>query len=102
MSKSVENSQISLYDSNDVICSRVSKALTDNLGLIGDNLNERDGIKNMLNISSLIQNTDISTVHQHQIGKDVRVLKTDLQDLLIGFIQPIRSLYEEMDKDKEY
>lgn len=48
-----------------MICERVRSALTDNLGLIGDNLEERDGIKNMINIARLVLGNDFQTVHQH-------------------------------------
>ena len=106
MSKSDKmiNSRIDLTDSDDTIALKIRKAVTDSNSFITHGLNERHGVRNLIDILSALTDTDKSTLIERYGGIEyfTRNLKSDTTDALIEHLKPIRTRYEELMSDKTY
>jgi len=106
MSKSDKmiNSRIDLTDSDDTIALKIRKAVTDSNSFITHGLNERHGVRNLIDILSALTDTDKSTLIERYGGIEyfTRNLKSDTTDALIEHLKPIRNRYEDIISDKAY
>jgi len=106
MSKSdiSEYSRIMLTDSNDEISKKIKKAKTDAMPLPSTKkeLENMPEAKNLLTIYSACQDEEFDLVFNKYHGKNFSYLKTDLIDVVINKIGPIREEMGKLITDKKY
>ena len=103
MSKSSDNpnSYILIMDSPDIIRKKISRAVTDSLGII-NYTDDQPGVKNLLNILSAIKGTSTDDLVNYYIGKGYADLKQDVADAIVEELSPIQDKVKELLKDKTY
>ncbi|PRR83041.1 tryptophan--tRNA ligase [Clostridium vincentii] len=103
MSKSSDNpnSYILIMDPPAVIKKKISRAVTDSLGLI-NYTDDQPGVKNLLNILSAIKGTPPEELVLYYAGKGYSDLKADAADSIISELSPIQDKVQELLKDKSY
>ena len=103
MSKSDENpnSYILIMDSPNVIRKKISRAVTDSLGVINYS-DEQPGVKNLLDILIAINKTTPEELVEFYKGKGYADLKKDVADAIISELEPIQTKVNELLKDKKY
>lgn len=101
MSKSDENVNASIYivDGDDLIARKIKKAVTDSEGTIKYN-EERPAIRNLMEIYSSLSEKSYEEIEKLYEGKGYGDFKSDLADLVISKIAPIRNRYLELMTDK--
>ncbi len=101
MSKSDENVNASIYivDDDDLIARKIKKAVTDSEGTIKYNEN-RPAIRNLMEIYSSLSEKSYEEIEQMFDGKGYGDFKSELSDLVISKISPIRDRYLELMTDK--
>ncbi|MDO4772415.1 MAG: tryptophan--tRNA ligase [Bacillota bacterium] len=101
MSKSDENANASIYivDSDDLIAKKIKKAVTDSEGTIKYNEN-RPAIRNLMEIYSSLSEKSYEEIEALYDGRGYGDFKSDLSDLVISKIAPIRNRYLELMNDK--
>ena len=103
MSKSSDNpnSYILIMDPPDVIRKKISRAVTDSLGIINYK-NEQPGVQNLLNIISAIKGTSTDDLVEGYKGKGYAELKHDVAEAIVEELTPIQEKVNELLKDKTY
>ncbi len=103
MSKSSDNpnSFILIMDPPEVIRKKISRAVTDSLGVV-NYTDEQPGVKNLLNILSAIKGTSPEDLVKNYENKGYAELKADVADALIEELTPIQDKVKELLKDKKY
>lgn len=103
MSKSSDNpnSFILIMDPPDVIRKKISRAVTDSLGVINYS-DEQPGVKNLLNIISAIKGIAPEELVKNYKDKGYADLKKDAADTIIDELTPIQEKVKELMKDKKY
>lgn len=103
MSKSDENKNayISMVEEDDVINSKIKKAVTDSVGVIAYN-DEQLAIKNLINIYSSYSNKTPQEIVDIYEGKSYAVFKSDLAQIVIEGIKPIREKYKDLMNNKDH
>lgn len=103
MSKSDENANayILIMDPPEVIRKKVSRAVTDSLGVVNYS-DEQPGVKNLLNILIAIKGLTPEELVEYYKGKGYAELKKDVADAIIGELEPIQTRVKELLKDKAY
>lgn len=103
MSKSDENKNayISMVEEDDVINSKIKKAVTDSVGVIAYN-DEQLAIKNLINIYSSYSNKTPQEIVDIYEGKSYAVFKSDLTQIVIEGIKPIREKYKDLMNNKDH
>ena len=103
MSKSSENpnSYILIMDSPEVIKKKISRAVTDSLGII-NYTDDQPGVKNLLNIMAAIKGISPEDLVKEYEGKGYAELKADAADTIIAELSPIQEKVKELLKDKSY
>lgn len=102
MSKSDDNlnSFILIMDPPDVIRRKISRAVTDSIGIINYS-DDQPGVKNLLNILSAITNKTPETLVKEYEGKGYADLKTDVAEAIVNELAPIQDKVKELLKDKK-
>ena len=103
MSKSSDNpnSFILMMDPADVIRKKISRAVTDSLGII-NYTDDQPGVKNLLNILSAIKGISPEELVKSYINKGYADLKSDVAETIIAELTPIQEKVKELLKDKTY
>ena len=106
MSKSdtSDYSRIMLTDDNDIISKKIKKAKTDAKPL-PENIEEIEKMpeaKNLILIYSACSNLDFNLVFKQYKGKNFSELKTDLIEVIVNKISPIREEIKKLIDDKKY
>lgn len=103
MSKSDENVNafISMLDSPDVIKRKISRTVTDNLGIVRYS-DEQPGIKNLISIYSTITGIKPAEVEQKYSGEGYAKLKDDVAYALIEELKPIQQKCADYLNNKDY
>lgn len=103
MSKSDENKNayISMVEEDDIINSKIKKAVTDSVGVIAYN-DEQLAIKNLINIYSSYSNKTPQEIVDMYEGKSYAVFKSDLTQIVIEGIKPIREKYKDLMNNKDH
>lgn len=103
MSKSAENdkSYISFSDNNDVIVKKIKGAVTDSVGVVRYS-NEQAGIRNLIDIYSRLTGDSVDEIVTRYEGKGYGDFKSDLAEVVVGTIGPIRDRADDILKDKAY
>lgn len=102
MSKSDDNlnSFILIMDPPDVIRRKISRAVTDSLGVVNYS-DDQPGVKNLLNILSAITNKSPEELVKDYEGKGYAELKSDVAEALVNELAPIQAKVNELLKDKK-
>ena len=98
MSKSAENvhSRISLLDEPSKIKKSIMKATTDSEGVIRFDVENKPGIRNLLNIYSVLSGTPIPELEKNYEGKGYGDFKKDLVEVTCQTLAPIRARFDEI------
>ncbi|MBE6055287.1 MAG: tryptophan--tRNA ligase [Clostridium sartagoforme] len=102
MSKSDDNpnSYILIMDPPDVIRKKVSRAVTDSIGVI-NYTDEQPGVKNLLDILIAINKTTAEELVEYYKGKGYSDLKKDVAEAIVSELEPIQNKVNEILKDKK-
>ena len=102
MSKSDDNpnAYILIMDPPDVIRKKVSRAVTDSIGVI-NYTDEQPGVKNLLDILIAINNTTAEELVEYYKGKGYADLKKDVAEAIVSELEPIQNKVNETLKDKK-
>ena len=103
MSKSEENpnSYILIMDSPEVIRKKISRAVTDSIGVV-NYCDEQPGVKNLINIICAIKNTTPEEVVASYEGKGYADLKKDVAEIIIEELAPVQEKANALLSDKKY
>lgn len=103
MSKSDANekSRINLLDPEHIIKKRIRSAVTDSLGTIKYDPEQRPGISNLMTIYSLIGNKSFDEIETIYNDKGYKEFKDDLGELVYQELKPIQERYNELINSKE-
>ena len=97
MSKSSEAAAgiIFLLDEEDVIRRKISRSVTDSLGVI-QYADDQPGVKNLLNIIALINNQTTDQVVQQLAGKGYKALKDEATEAVLSVLLPLQARIREL------
>ena len=103
MSKSADNqnSFILIMEPPDVIRKKISRAVTDSLGVV-NYTDDQPGVKNLLNILSAIKGTSPEELVASYEGKGYAELKQDVAEAIVEELSPIQAKVKELLADKTY
>lgn len=103
MSKSSDNpnSYILIMDPPDVIRKKISRAVTDSIGVINYS-EDQPGVMNLLNILSAINSTSTEELVEYYKDKGYADLKSDVADAIIKELSPIQEKVHELLNNKSY
>jgi len=104
MSKSDENENnfIALLDPPDTLRRKIKRAVTDSAREITTDALERPGVGNLLTIFAVLNDLEPTQALDHFSGKQYSVLKTELADALVAFLEPFQKRYATIMGDKTY
>lgn len=103
MSKSDDNekSRINLLDPENIIKKRIKSAMTDSLGTVKYDPENRPGISNLMTIYSLMGNKSFDEIEAKYDGKGYKEFKEDLGEIVFQELKPIQDRYYELINSKE-
>lgn len=103
MSKSDDNpnSYILIMDEPNVIRKKISRAVTDSLGVVKYN-DEQLGVKNLINILCSITGQTVEEVEKKYEGLGYAQFKTDVAEAIVKELEPIQKRIKEILADKTY
>jgi len=94
MSKSAESeyNYIALTDSEEAVCRKIKKAVTDSGAEIVYS-DDKPALKNLINIYSLLSDKPIKEIEKMFAGKGYADFKKDLADVVANFLRPLQEKY---------
>ncbi|PLR97615.1 tryptophan--tRNA ligase [Bacillus sp. T33-2] len=103
MSKSDPNKKafISILDDPKTIEKKIKSAVTDSVGTIAFDKENRPGISNLLTIYSIIAGKPVSELVNQYEGKGYGQFKADMAEALINEFLPIQNRYNELMESEE-
>lgn len=104
MSKSDTNANnfIALLDPPDTITKKIKRAVTDSFTDIKYDEKKRPGLSNLLVMFSEVEDIDlVKTVNRFK-NSSYEALKSELAEVIIEFLKPIQSKYQQIIQDKSY
>lgn len=103
MSKSDDNpnSFILIMDSPEVIRKKISRAVTDTVGVI-NYTDEQPGVKNLINILSAINSETPEDIVKRFQGKGYAELKKEVADAIVNELEPIQNKVKDLLSNKKY
>lgn len=104
MSKSdnQDMSRISLSDTPDEITKKIRRAVTDSIGNITFDPDERPGVSNLVMIYSAVMGVSCEEVCSQFEGRQSVDLKEKLAEILVDTLGPIRERIEQLERDDAY
>jgi len=103
MSKSDNNdkSRINLLDPENIIKKRIKSAVTDSLGTVKYNPEERPGISNLMTIYHVISNISFEDIEKKYEGTGYKEFKEDLGEIVYQELKPIQERFHQLVNSKE-
>ena len=103
MSKSDDNpnSYILIMDSPEVIRKKISRAVTDSIGIV-NYTSDQPGVKNLIDIICAIEGSTSDEVVARYENKGYADLKKDVADVIINELSPIQDKVNKLLADKKY
>ncbi|WP_426348386.1 tryptophan--tRNA ligase [Alloiococcus sp. CFN-8] len=103
MSKSTDNPNgcILIMDSPEVIRKKVSRAVTDSIGIV-NYTEDQPGVQNLINIICAIKNISPEEVVKSYEGKGYADLKKDAAEIIIAELSPLQEKVKGLLDNKEY
>jgi tryptophanyl-tRNA synthetase len=101
MSKSddVDANVIKLLDPPQKVTKKIKRAVTDSGSEIRFDEAEKPGVSNLLSIYSAVTDETIATLENRYAGQGYGVLKGDLADAVVAFLEPLQARYAEYRED---
>ena len=98
MSKSDNNekSRINLLDPENIIKKRIKSAVTDSLGTVEYDPDNRPGISNLMTIYSVISGKSFDELTETYKGKGYKEFKEDLGEVVYQELKPIQERYHQL------
>ncbi|WP_422486820.1 tryptophan--tRNA ligase [Gudongella sp. DL1XJH-153] len=100
-SDSDENAFILLQDNKDKISKKIKRAVTDSVGIVNYS-DDQPGIKNLINIYSVLSGKEINDIVDMYSGKGYGVFKSELAEVVVEALDPIQTKYREYLDSKDY
>lgn len=102
MSKSADNpnSFILIMDSPDIIRKKISRAVTDSIGVVNYS-DEQPGVKNLINILCAIKGYNSNEVVEMYKNKGYAEFKKDIAEAIIEELEPIQKRIKDLINDKK-
>ena len=91
---------INILDTEEQVREKVKKAVTDSGSTVGNQGSAAMG--NLLTIYAAMKDIDLTSSVNENDGKSYSEFKTDLADVIVSRLSPIRQKYEEIRKDEGY
>ena len=103
MAKSEENpnSSIQIMDPPEVIRKKISRAVTDSIGVVKYS-NEQPGVKNLMTILSTITGQTTEEIENKYEGQGYAQFKKDVAEAIVAELEPIQKKVKELLADKPY
>ena len=103
MSKSSENpnSYIFIMDPPEVIRKKISRAVTDSLGIVKYS-DDQPGVKNLMTILSIFTGKSIEEIEKQYEGQGYAQFKKDVAEAIVEELEPIQKKVKELTDNKEY
>lgn len=103
MSKSSENpnSYIFIMDPPEVIRKKISRAVTDSLGVVKYS-DDQPGVKNLMTILNVITGKSIEEIEKQYEGQGYAQFKKDVAEAIVEELEPIQKKVKELTDNKEY
>jgi tryptophanyl-tRNA synthetase len=103
MSKSDENEKATIFltDKDDIVASKIKRAVTDS-GAGIKFTDEKPGISNLLTLMHIATVTPIPQLEQQFEGKGYGDFKSAAAEAVVEYVKPIRTRYEQLRADKDY
>ncbi|WP_127837019.1 tryptophan--tRNA ligase [Clostridium prolinivorans] len=103
MSKSDDNpnSYILIMDPPEVIRKKISRAVTDSIGVVKYR-DEQPGVKNLMTILSTLTGMSIDEIEKKYEGQGYAQFKKDVAEAIISELEPIQKKIKELLADKVY
>lgn len=103
MSKSADNpnSYILIMDSPELIRKKISRAVTDSLGVVKYS-DDQPGVKNLMTILSSITGSTMEEIEKKYDGEGYSKFKKDVAEAIVGELEPIQSKVKELINNKTY
>lgn len=103
MSKSSDNpnSYILLMDPPEVIRKKISRSVTDSIGVVKYS-DEQPGVKNLMTILSVITGKTPEDIEKEYEGQGYAQFKNDVAESIISELEPIQKRVKELISDKAY
>lgn len=103
MSKSDENPKayISLMDDMNVIAKKIKSAVTDSEAVVAHR-EGKDGINNLMGIMSSITGESFESIENRYAGKGYGDFKSEVAEVVVECIRPIRERYDDLSNNKDY
>ena len=95
------NNIIALLDSNDAIRRKINRAVTDSDKQIKYS-DKKPGLSNLIDIYRSLTNEKIVDIEDRYKNKLYSDFKSDLIDIIVSFLEPIKNRYNDIINDKEY
>ena len=89
-------SRINLSDTPDQIRAKISKAVTDSIGAVTFDPDERPGVSNLVRIYASLRALSCPQVCRHFSGRQTVDLKTELCDVLVETLSPVQKRLNEL------
>jgi tryptophanyl-tRNA synthetase len=101
MSKSGENSNgyILIMDPPEVIRKKISRAVTDTIGVVKFS-DDQPGVKNLMTILGTISGQSMETIEKKYQGQGYAQLKHDVAEAIVSELEPIQKRVKEILTDK--
>lgn len=96
-----ENGYILILDDEDAIRRKIKRAVTDSLGKVSYN-DEQKGLKNLLNIYSVFSQEKVEDIVKKYEGEGYGKFKADLAEVVVEGLKPVREKYKEIRSNKDY
>jgi tryptophanyl-tRNA synthetase len=102
MSKSAEDPKglINILDEDSIITKKIKSAVTDTDGEIRFDRDKKPGVSNLLGIYSAITGDSVKSLEERFSGKGYGDLKSELAEVVVSALAPMRQRAEELLSDK--
>ena len=103
MSKSDNNQKATVFilDEPEQIKKKVGSSVTDSGSEIKAGT-DKPGVSNLLTIHSSLSGKNLASLEDHFLGKGYGVLKSEVTELLVENLRPVRESYRELISDKSF
>lgn len=95
-------SRILLTDTEDEVAGKIKGAVTDSLGDVSIDYEQRPGIYNLLSIYAGLQDEPVDQVVSRFKGQNAGGLKREVTEVINARLQPIRKELERLHQDQSY
>lgn len=103
MSKSADNpnSFILMMDPPDVIRKKISRAVTDSIGVVKYS-DDQPGVKNLMTILGAIEGKTMDEIEKEYEGQGYAQFKKDVAEAIVGELEPIQNKVKDLLNNKDY